>query len=242
MVDQQRGKTMISFTAQSDDPKVRIAIETAFVEERERLLRRIARVSRGVSAGDSYERSAFLTCRDLFGGDVVNLHTWRTVYAGSQMYPEDVAYYSQQMIDSGRPTAPWAAVVSTTLHVERERAINPPVSRETSPDVLASLIAAVPQSEPDLDTGCECNECSDVPCNGYDHESCDDHACVTCHGENYCCDDHSCDTCYSDHACCSACGYCSECGSHAGDRDESDRDLCPNCSWCRECDHDCDNY
>lgn len=239
---------MISFTAHSDDPKVRIAIETAFVEERERLLRRIARVSRGVSAGDSYERSAFLTCRDLFGGDVVNLHTWPTMYAGSVMYPEDVAYYSGQMGYDARPPRPWADVDRHTLTAERDRAATPPVSRETPPpdwvDVVAPLIAAVPQSEPDLDTGCECDDCSNVPCNGEcsEEESCDDHRCTQCHGENYCCDEHSCDMCYSDHACCSACGYCSECESHAGDRDESDRDLCPNCSWCRECDHDCDNY
>lgn len=209
------------------DPEVIFKIAEAVSVERHQRLRLLVRVSS--VQGSQYEYPAFVTMRDLFGSALINLHTWEHVYGGNRLSEYYVTDYSHTLHGRGAISA---NVDAATLLAERDVAAGT-VSRET-----------VPVSVPDLPGRvCTCDDCTDSLCVGAeddDHESCDDHGCEECYGEDYSCDDHACDHCFGDHSVESCCGYCSECGSHPGDKDEDQ--VCPNCSFCRDCDHDCDNY
>ena len=82
------------------------AITAAMIEERDKILARVASIARRVSAGDIYEQSAFLTTRAMFGPKVINLHTWNVSYGGAIMDPDYPAGYSGSMQVSTRPGPP----------------------------------------------------------------------------------------------------------------------------------------
>jgi hypothetical protein len=257
---------MIHVTARPDaDPKLAVAIATAVVEEREKILRRVARIAARVSAGAIYEQSAFLTCREIFGPDVVNLHTWNAVYGGTRLDTASLVRYHDE---ATRAENPFPRPVREDLIAERDRArgitTGPYNVRDTVADsrggstrdctcdmcwdyrerydrandrIPTAPVPAPPTVAPEPEESDRACECDGCTDTACqgDCSPCSDCGCEQCNPDQ--CDDHGCDTCYGDHTVEECCGYCSDCEHHP---DGGGGDYyCSECERCSECEHHC---
>jgi hypothetical protein len=217
---------------------------------RDERLHRLATVTR--QKGRDYDAKAFLGMRKLFGEEVITVDSWRAyggIAARSTLDEFDPrgGWYPMAV---RRAEMDAQRIIELTESIERHRrAIDDHertgnmcygecACRTTWPRRIVEYEAelarlqgttapvvtpdAIPEPEEGPDRTCECNDCTDVTCQG----GCDS------------CDDHDCQQCFGDHSAYSCCGYCPECDSHAGDGDDE------KCSMghCHSCEHECRDY
>ena len=230
------------------DPTTQAKILAAAVEERENLLRRVAPRARHAEAGGGYEMSAFLTCREIFGGEVVNLHSWDARYNGSSLGAAYLATYSVNMTTNGRAAPPWTPVTEDVIREEYATARGV-VSRETS-TAPYNVRDTRADERGNSQYSCTCDECWDRR-ELYDRENglvpalapspeplapgeecdCDDcSARPECRGSDDdahdACDNHGCEECY---------GIDYSCGDHDCDHCFGSHYVTSCCGYCDEC-------